>query len=98
MTKYNFDRSRVECVDAGDHVADRYTAVIDGAFDMALGMSERPFHPQGFGMHVTASPEYMRDRERTTPIDFDDLPPDVQRCIWLDVQHNDEHAAAGGAS
>ena len=41
----------------------------------AIGSSEHPFHPQGFGMHVTALPGPHLGRR----IKWADLPEDVQR-------------------
>lgn len=45
-----------------------------GLFE-AIGASENPFHPQGFGQHVTATPgPHLGQR-----IHWDALPVDVQR-------------------
>lgn len=41
----------------------------------AIGSSERPFHPQGFGMHCSATPGPHLGRR----IKWADLPADVQR-------------------
>lgn len=70
---------------------DRYTAIFDvidvdglpAPESWYLGMSEHPFHPQGFGQHGEGdvSGTINRDREIT----FEDVPADVQRCIRQDV-------------
>lgn len=72
--------------DNGGKTLDRYTAIPPRwasqyrersnrlLFD-AIGSSERPFHPQGFGMHVTAMPGPHLGKR----IHWDDLPEDVQR-------------------
>ncbi|MNG22035.1 hypothetical protein D3C84_1064760 [compost metagenome] len=40
----------------------------------AIGASEHPFHPQGFGSHITAQPgKHLGKR-----VKWADLPPDVQ--------------------
>jgi hypothetical protein len=49
----------VRCYDDGGRTADRYTVVFTGPYRfkhtdgefMSLAMSDRPFHPQGVGMH-----------------------------------------------
>ena len=41
----------------------------------AIGSSERPFHPQGFGQHVSATPGPHLGRR----LHWSALPPDVQR-------------------
>jgi len=41
----------------------------------AIGSSERPFYPQGFGQHVTTTPGPHLGKR----IHWNDLPPDVQK-------------------
>lgn len=48
----------VRCYDSGPEFADRFTAVFTGNYRkrtrgdfIHIGMSERPFHPQGVGQH-----------------------------------------------
>lgn len=55
-------RGSVRLYDNGGRTFDRFTAVFldqperqPGTF-AALGMSDHPFHPQGFGQHCTAMP------------------------------------------
>ncbi len=61
--------------------ADRYTVVYDGKTDERgqtfypyLAMSERPFAPQGIGIHG-----------ETRCIAFEDLPEDCQRAVRRDL-------------
>lgn len=74
---------RVRCYDNGGF--DRFTAVYldrpegPGTFQ-ALGASERPFHPQGFGQHCAAA----LGRHLGRRVAFSDLPADVQRAILRD--------------
>lgn len=77
---------RVRCYDNGGRTCDRFTAVYmdspegkPGTFQ-ALGASERPFHPQGFGQHCTATPGRHLGRR----VAVSDLPADVQRAILQD--------------
>lgn len=71
--------------DNGGKTFDRYTCVPPRwahkyrenppfLFD-AIGSSEHPFHPQGFGMHVTAAPGPHLGKR----IHWDELPADVQK-------------------
>lgn len=75
----------LRCYDNGGKTCDRYTIVPPrwakeererqpGLFT-AIGASERPFHPQGFGQHSAAMPgPHLGKRIR-----WDELPPDVQK-------------------
>lgn len=70
--------------DAGTRVADRYTIIpprraaeyreADGRME-AIAASGQPFHPQGFGQHVSAHPGPHLGKR----IAWEDLPPDTQR-------------------
>lgn len=77
----------IEIYDAGDDVYDRYTVVYlnepERKKDMfeCVGMSEHPFHPQGFGQHSTA----MRGSHLGKVISFDQLPPDCQKLVRRDL-------------
>lgn len=78
----------IEVYDAGDDgVYDRYTVVFlkepERQEDMfaCVGMSEHPFHPQGFGQHSTA----MRGPHLGKVISFDQLPPDCQKLVRRDL-------------
>ena len=79
---------------APDHVAaiydnggksfDRYIVIYTdysrGGIQPARGMSEHPFHPQGFGQMTEA----MRGSHLGKLIIWADLPPDCQRLVIQD--------------
>lgn len=70
--------------DNGGQSFDRYTIIPprwakqykerSGLFE-AIGANERPFSPQGFGMHVSAAPGAHLGKR----VKWSDLPEDVQR-------------------
>jgi hypothetical protein len=75
----------VHIYDNGGDTADRYTAVYlnepagNGLFT-ARGMSDKPFHPQGFGQLCSAEDgDYLGKR-----IQFDNLPRDCQKLVLSD--------------
>lgn len=77
----------IECYDNGGETFDRYTVVyLDeperpaGCF-AARGMSAHPFHPQGFGQCCTAMPGPHLGKK----VQLEDLPPDCQRLVRLDL-------------
>lgn len=57
----------------------------------AVGMSETPFSPQGFGQHCTAMPGRHLGRR----IKFEDLPPDCRKLILQDLEDIAKTAAEG---
>ena len=78
----------IRIYDNGGASFDRYTVVFmnepeyqPGTF-MALGMSEHPFHPQGFGQHCAAMP----GRHLGKRIKFEDLPEDCQKLVKQDLE------------
>lgn len=77
---------RVRCYDDGGASCDRYTVVFmdepqpGGVVFGAVGMSARPFHPQGFGQHCSAS----CGRHLGRRIAFADLPADCQTLVKRD--------------
>lgn len=80
----------VRIYDNGGKTFDRFTAVYmnqpahwqhDKVFQ-AVGMSENPFHPQGFGMHCTAMP----GRHLGKRITLEQLPPDCQKLVKQDLE------------
>lgn len=77
---------RIACYDDPESF-DRYTVVyLDQPEEgtgtcAAVGMSERPFHPGGFGQH-TACPD---GPHLGNPILFTDLPADCQRLVNQDL-------------
>ena len=77
----------IRCYDNGGRSADRYTAVYlfspERAYRSysAVGMDDRPFHPQGIGMHCAAVPgKHLGKRIR-----FTDLPIDCQKAVTQDL-------------
>lgn len=76
----------VRIYDNGGKTLDRYTAVyieepVGGGLYSARGMSENPFHPQGFGQCCEALPGDHLGREIT----FKDLPRECRRLILQDL-------------
>lgn len=74
----------LRCYDDGGRTFDRYTIIpprwareyrerAPGQFT-AIGASENPFHPQGFGQHVAATPGPHLGRR----VAWSDIPPNVQ--------------------
>ena len=66
--------------DNGGETLDRYTLVFDGH---CWGMSEKPFHPHGYGQYVgelglAVSNEWI---ETQTEVQWHELPTDVQQFI-----------------
>lgn len=78
----------IKIYDNGGKSLDRYTVVYmdyperQPNIYAARGMSERPFHPQGFGQHCTATP----GRHLGNRIKFEQLPIDCQRLILQDLK------------
>lgn len=73
--------------DNGGETLDRYTALfahLESGETWYLGMSEHPFHPQGFGQHGEG--DVSGTMERDTLIDVASAPPDVQRCIRQEIE------------
>lgn len=78
----------VRCYDNGGRSADRYTVVyMDDLEDKrrnlysCIGMNDRPFHPQGIGMHGTAQPgKHLGKR-----VKFSELPADCQKAVLQDL-------------
>lgn len=78
---------RFKCYDNGGKTADRYTVVyIDqpeyqsGTF-AAVGMSEDPYAPQGFGQHCIAMP----GRHLGKRVAFKNLPEKCQSLVIHDL-------------
>ena len=80
---------KIRCYDLDDGKCfDRYTVVFTGNYKGRdgcdyLGMSENPYHPQGFGQHGwNASPiDYPRYSHIGKKIRFQDLPEDCQTLV-----------------
>jgi hypothetical protein len=79
---------RIRCYDNGGASFDRYTVVYmdapenkPGTFQ-CVGMSERPFHPQGFGQHSSA----MLGGHLGRRVRFADLPDDCRQVVEQDTK------------
>lgn len=76
----------LQIYDNGGKTFDRYTAVYmwdrerSGLYD-CRGMSEHPYHPQGYGMRSSASPGPHLGKRIT----YGDLPPDCRRLVFADL-------------
>jgi hypothetical protein len=76
----------IKIYDNGGKTFDRFTVVFINEPERqpntfaALGMSARPFDPQGFGQHCMATP----GRHLGKRILFEDLPADCQKLV---LQH-----------
>lgn len=95
----------IRCYDNGGETCDRYTVVFTGRYThktarehWVLGMSDAPFHPQGFGQHMTYPyqidaqggkwpPAIGRKNHLGTRIKFQDLPSDCQKCVKQDYTY-----------
>ena len=79
--------ARVRIYDNGGETLDRFSVLYmdspengAGMFE-CLGMSEHPFHPQGFGQHCTAMPGLHLGKR----IRLSDLPKDCQTAVLRDL-------------
>lgn len=78
--------------DNGGKTYDRYTAVFmdrvdstymtDGYLYEALAFNDDPFHPLGFGQHVTAMP----GRHLGKRITLDQLPPKARQFVQQNLE------------
>lgn len=75
----------IKCYDNGGKTADRYTVfymdIPETHGFMLVGMSERPFHPHGFGQHSSGTP----GRHCGKRIKFEELPKDCQKLVIQDL-------------
>lgn len=83
----NENYREIRLYDTGDNVYDRFTCVYmdepESRNDLfcSVGMSEHPFHPQGFGQHGSAAVgSHLGKRIR-----FTDLPTDCQKLVARDL-------------
>ena len=85
---------KIRCYDNGSETFDRYTVVYTGNYKGRggwchyIGMSENPYHPQGFGQHgespdVIDRPKYAHLGKK---IAFEGLPPDCQSAVINDYK------------
>lgn len=87
MKKLNLN-NLIRIYDNGGKTFDRFTAVYmqcpekqPNTFE-AVGMSERPYAPQGFGQHCTAMP----GRHLGKRIKLSELPKDCQLLVLRDLK------------
>ena len=79
MKANDYPAGIIAIYDNGGKTFDRFTVYFkggNGRMFACLGMSENPFHPQGFGQHSTG----MLGRHNGKRISFADLPADCRRC------------------
>ena len=81
----------IRCFDNGGETFDRYTVWFTGRYrhktlgsTVYVGMSEWPFHPQGFGQHGEINAGLPVRYSGGRRIRFIDLPPDCQRLVLRD--------------
>ncbi len=74
--------------DNGGETFDRFTVYLKGkgaiernGLRYAIGMSEKPFNPQGLGQHTIG----MIGKHNGKRIAFDDLPADCQRFVLREI-------------
>ena len=80
-----YSRPILAIYDNGGKTVDRYTVYYnerEGAFYCGRGMSESPFHPQGFGLYISGS----LGRHNGRKILFEDLPADCQKLVISDLK------------
>lgn len=76
--------------DNGGKTIDRYTVIFDvpvttipdEPYYCALAMDDKPFHPQGFCLHVEALPGLISLGKR---IELKQLPKDCQKVVELEL-------------
>jgi hypothetical protein len=80
-------RSKMKIFDNGGKTVDRYTVVFTDVKETkdcfyALGMSENPYHPQGFGQHCSAQVGDHLGKE----IEFFELPYDCKKMVMAEFE------------
>jgi hypothetical protein len=78
----------IRVFDNGGKTFDRYTVIFTHAhsfglrgYTVGVGMSEHPFHPQGFGQHFEYQNHKYDGKSGGKRIGFNDLPPDCKRLV-----------------
>jgi hypothetical protein len=74
--------------DSGKKVFDRYMVLYEsenGVFPY-VGMSENPFHPQGFGQHGEMTTRYSVWGTNDKVIEFETLPINCQALVLQDLE------------
>ena len=84
---------KIRCYDNGGKTYDQYTVVYTGNYQGRngcdyVGMSENPFHPQGFGQHGWDSNviDYPKYSHLGKKIRFEDLPENCQLLVVDDYK------------
>jgi len=85
---------KIRIYDDGGKTLDRYTVVFTGNYKgrdricYYLGMSEYPFHPQGFGQHGWSREiiDYPSYKQLGKKIAFDKLPEQCQKLVIQDYK------------
>lgn len=81
-------REKIRVYDNEGKTFDRFTVVYmnererDGSY-AARGMSEHPFHPNGFGQYCSAIP----GRHLGKRIPFEALPADCKKLVLMDLSN-----------
>lgn len=84
---------KIRIYDNGGASFDRYTVVYTGNYRRTprcqhqyVGMSENPFHPQGFGQHGESDDviDYPSYKHLGKKIKWEDLPPNCQKLVIQD--------------
>jgi hypothetical protein len=87
MNAADISKHPIQCYDNGGETFDRYTVIYLAYPERqprtfaARGMSEHPFHPQGFGQCCSA----MVGSHLGKRIHFNDLPKDCQQLVLSDL-------------
>ena len=74
--------------DSGEKVFDRYMVLYEpenGVFPY-VGMSDNPFHPQGFGQHGEMTTRYSVWGTNDKVIEFETLPINCQVLVLQDLE------------
>ena len=84
---------KIRCYDNGGETYDRYTVVYTGNYACKtggshwyVGMSGKPFHPQGYGMHGESDIQidYPSYKHLGKKISYEQLPEDCQQLVLQD--------------
>jgi len=83
----------IRVFDNGGKTFDRYTVVYTHSqsfglkgYTVGVGMSENPFHPQGFGQHFEYKSQDYNGKSGGKKITFQELPADCQKLVLSDYQ------------
>ena len=105
VNEYPLDENNIVCFDNGGVTFDRYTVLFIGDYALTnegtslyIGMSEHPFHPQGFGQHgelfgvFEIGISYVVDDFWSSDngdeiIPFADLPEDCKKAVMIDYNN-----------